>query len=176
MEKGYIQIYTGHGKGKTTAALGLGLRAVGNGLKVLMIQFLKGTHTSELTSIATFGDAFQVKRIGEHKKFFWNLTLEEKKVYKEQVQNEIQEIEEILREGSFDVIILDEVFGAITNEMLSTSQLLRIIELKQLHAELVLTGRDAPQVIIERADLVTEMRMVKHYYQQGIASRMGIEF
>jgi cob(I)alamin adenosyltransferase len=176
MEKGYVQIYTGHGKGKTTAALGLGLRAVGEGLSVVMVQFLKGTHTSELNSIATFGEAFQVKRIGEHKKFFWTLSAEEKQVYKEQVQREFDTIKTMTLGGKYDVVILDEVLGALSNEMVSVEQLLELIELKPLHIELVLTGRDAPQAIIERGDVVTEMKMIKHYYQQGVQSRRGIEF
>jgi len=176
MEKGYIHIYTGYGKGKTTAALGLGLRAIGEGLSVLMIQFLKGTYTSELASIATLGESFQVKRIGEHKKFFWTLTPEEKSLYKKQVEDEIQSIEELIQTEEYDVIIFDEIFGAITNEMISVEQLMQFIDQKPVHVEYILTGRDAPLIVQERADLVTEMRMIKHYYQQGVASRRGIEF
>lgn len=176
MEKGYIQIYTGDGKGKTTAALGLGLRAVGNGMKVLLIQFLKGTQTGELTSVQAFNGAFEVKRIGEHKKFFWTLTQEEKMEYRRQVQMEIESIDIHVQYGDYDLIILDEIFGALSNEVIFEEQVLYWLESKSPNIELILTGRGAPSSIIERADLVTEMRPIRHYYSQGIQSRQGIEY
>lgn len=176
MEQGYIQLYIGHGKGKTTAALGLGLRAVGNGMKVLLIQFLKGTQTGELESIATFGEVFEVKRIGEHKKFFWKLTDEEKEGYRKKVQQEIEVIDDLVRYGDYDLIILDEIFGALTNGMVYEEQVLYWLESKSPNIELVLTGRDAPKEVMNRADLITRMEPVKHYYQQGVLSRKGIEY
>lgn len=176
MDKGYIQIYTGEGKGKTTAALGLGFRAVGDGLKVLMIQFLKSAHTSELESAKVFGDSFEIRRLAVHNKFFWQLSEEEKSVFREQLQEEWCQIEEVLLGGHWDLIILDEIFGALTNEMITPQQLHKIIESKPKHIELVLTGRGAPIEFIEKADLVTEMKKVKHYYEQGVQSRKGIEF
>lgn len=176
MEKGYIQIYTGDGKGKTTAALGLGLRAVGSGMKVLLIQFLKGTQTGELTSIEALNGSFEIKRIGEHKKFFWTLSQEEKVEYRRQVQKEIESIDVQIQYGDYDVIILDEIFGALGNEVVYEEQVLYWLESKSPNIELILTGRNAPLTIIERADLVTEMQPVKHYYSQGVKSRLGIEF
>lgn len=176
MESGYIQIYTGQGKGKTTAALGLGLRAVGHGLKVLMIQFLKSAHTSELDSLKAFGDAFEIRRLTVHKEFFWKLSEAEKETVKEQLQQEWHQIEEALIGGHWDLIILDEIFGALYNGMVSDDQLERVLEIKPKQIELVLTGRYAPMKFIEKADLVTEMKKIKHYYDQGVPSRKGIEF
>jgi cob(I)alamin adenosyltransferase len=169
MEKGYIQIYTGHGKGKTTAALG-------DGLKVLMIQFLKSVHSSELESVKAFGDSFEIGRLAVQGKFFWQLNEEEKKDFKEQLQRELHQIDEALLGGRWDMIILDEIFGALGNGMISADQLDKILEMKPQHLELVLTGRGAPAEFIEKADLVTEMKQIKHYYEKGIGSRKGIEF
>lgn len=176
MKKGYIQIYTGNGKGKTTAALGLGFRAVGNGLKVLMIQFLKGSPTSELESIKALGGAFKIIRIAEHKKFFWQLSEVEKEEFKSLLQQELRQVDEAFESGEFDIIILDEIFGALGNGMLTTEQLVHLLDIKPENVELVLTGRDAPELFIERADLVTQMKSIKHYYDKGVSGRKGIEY
>jgi len=176
LEKGYIQVYTGNGKGKTTAALGLGLRAVGSGCKVIMIQFLKGSPTGELKSTQWLEGQFEIIRLVPQNKFFWQLTDEEKMILKEQLNNEINRIYQILEEASCDILILDEVFGALNNEMISLSQLNKVFDLKPEHMELILTGRNAPESIIERADLVTEMNPIKHYYEKGVKSRKGIEY
>jgi cob(I)alamin adenosyltransferase len=176
MEKGYIQIYTGDGKGKTTAALGLGLRATGNKLKVMMVQFLKATHTSELDSVQQLGGHFEILQIAGHKKFFWQLSDEEKEVYKNKVQEAYQEVVEMIQSAKYDVFILDEILGAIKNEMVTIEQVKHLMEIKPESMELVLTGRNAPKELVERADLVTEMKMIKHYYEQGVISRKGIEY
>ena len=176
MEKGYIQIYTGNGKGKTTAALGLGLRGVGNGLKVIMVQFLKGTHTSELDSVKLLEGDFEIIQIAGHKKFFWQLSEEEKLEYKEKVQIAIKKVSILITSKDYDIFILDEILGAIKNEMITIDQVLELLDTKPDKMELVLTGRDCPIELIEKADLVTEMKQVKHYYTKGIKSRKGIEF
>ncbi|PKM94746.1 MAG: cob(I)yrinic acid a,c-diamide adenosyltransferase [Firmicutes bacterium HGW-Firmicutes-1] len=176
MDKGYIQIYTGNGKGKTTAALGLGLRAVGSGCKVIMVQFLKGSPTSELISTKLLGNQFEIIRLVAHEKFFWQLTEIEKTSLKQQLDIEIRRVFEILDKNLCDVLILDEIFGALTNEMVTMEQLNQILDLKPEGLEIVLTGRNAPEEIIDRADLVTEMKPIKHYYEKGIKSRKGIEY
>ncbi|TCK98650.1 cob(I)alamin adenosyltransferase [Natranaerovirga hydrolytica] len=176
MKKGYVQIYTGDGKGKTTAALGLGLRAVGNGFKVIMVQFLKSAHTSELESVKELGNQFEIKQIAGHKKFFWQLTQEEKEAYKEKVQQAFETVNEMVQSGAYDVFILDEILGAIKNEMITIEQVQTLMQMKPESMEMVLTGRDAPQALIESADLVTEMKMIRHYYEQGVQSRKGIEY
>jgi cob(I)alamin adenosyltransferase len=176
VDKGYIQIYTGNGKGKTTAALGLGLRAVGSGCKVIMVQFLKGSPTSELISTKLLGNQFEIIRLVAHEKFFWQLTEIEKTSLKQQLDIEIRRVFEILDKNLCDVLILDEIFGALTNEMVTMEQLNQILDLKPEGLEIVLTGRNAPEEIIDRADLVTEMKPIKHYYEKGIKSRKGIEY
>lgn len=176
LEKGYIQVYTGNGKGKTTAALGLGLRAVGSGCKVIMVQFLKGFPTSELRSIEWLNNQFEIIRLVPQDKFFWQLSVEEKEKLKEQLEKEVKRIYQILERALCDVLILDEIFGALSNEMITINQLNELLDLKPEHMELILTGRNAPKKIIDRADLVTEMKPVKHYYEKGVKSRKGIEY
>lgn len=176
VEKGYIQIYTGNGKGKTTAALGLGLRAVGSGCKVIMVQFLKGFPTSELISTQWLGNQFEIVRLVPQDKFFWQLTNEEKEELKFKLDIEINRVYQIIKEGQCDVLILDEVFGALSNGMVELDQLNELLDIKLDSMEIVLTGRNAPEVIIERADLVTEMNPIKHYYEKGVKSRKGIEY
>lgn len=174
MKKGYVQVYTGNGKGKTTAALGLGFRAVGRGFKVLLVQFLKAMETGELESIARF-DNFAVKRLGETKKFSWTLTKEEKDELVNNTQREWKELNQWLQVNPVDVLILDEVMGALKVGLISTQQLADFIDNKPEGMELILTGREVPKEIEDRADLITEMRKIKHYYDQGVPSRDGIE-
>jgi cob(I)alamin adenosyltransferase len=165
-----IQVYTGNGKGKTTAALGLGLRAAGHGLKVALIQFLKGQPTGELDLLAKF-PLFSLVRAG---------SLDSFKAPAAELTRESAEIlqfagEEMLS-GSFDLIILDEINVAMQLGYLSTKAVLDFVDKKPEGTELILTGRGAPAEIIERADLVTEMRPLKHPYQKGIRARPGIEY
>ncbi|MBM7582100.1 cob(I)alamin adenosyltransferase [Caldicoprobacter guelmensis] len=176
MEVGYVQVYTGDGKGKTTAALGQGLRAVGRGLKVVMVQFLKGIESGELEAIKRLGPQFTIMRFAETKKFFWQLTDEEKEQLKEKTQQEMQKLEQLMEEGSCDVLILDEIMAAIHSGLVSVDEVCRIIDNKPKGMELILTGRNVPREIAERADLITEMRNVKHYMDKGVQARKGIEY
>ncbi|MCR4442809.1 MAG: cob(I)yrinic acid a,c-diamide adenosyltransferase [Peptococcaceae bacterium] len=175
MEKGYIQVYTGNGKGKTTAALGLGLRAVGRGLKVVMFQFLKGGFSGELESARRLAPYFEIRRLAAADKPTWALLEDEKSVLREKFAQEYAELEKFIREGSADLVILDEVMAAVHYGLLNASDVCRLMEIKPQEMELVLTGRNAPPEILERADLVTEMRPVKHYYSSGVKARDGIE-
>lgn len=174
MKKGYVQIYTGNGKGKTTAALGLGFRAVGRGFKVLLVQFLKGMYTGELESIKKF-DNFTTKRLGETNKFSWNLSEDEKQELINKTQKEWREFTEFINNNPCDVLILDEVMGALKVGLISVEQLCQFIDNKPEGTELILTGRDVPKEIEDRADLITEMRKIRHYYDKGVTSRDGIE-
>ncbi len=176
MERGYVQIYTGDGKGKTTAALGLGLRAVGRGLKVIMIQFLKGTATGELEAVKKLWPRFDIIRFAETKKFFWKLTDEEKAQLKAKTQREIKKLDEFMKDNVCHVLILDEIMAAVHSGLVSQEQVCRIIDRKPKEMELILTGRDVPETIAERADLITEMRLIKHYIDQGVPAREGIEY
>ncbi len=175
MEKGYVQVYTGDGKGKTTAALGLGLRAAGHGFKVIMFQFLKGAYSGELDSTPLLDGRFTIIRLGETKKFFGTLNEQEKKELKEKLQEELKQVEAILKSEDCDILILDEIMAALHGELITVEQVCELIDARPGGMELVLTGRKAPQAVIDRADLVSEVRCVKHYMNQGVPARAGIE-
>ncbi len=175
MEKGYVQVYTGDGKGKTTAALGLGLRAAGRGFKVIMFQFLKGAYSGELDSTLLLDGRFTIIRLGETKKFFGALNEQEKKELKEKLQEELKQVEAVLKSEDCDILILDEIMAALHGELITVEQVCELIGARPGGMELVLTGRKAPQEVIDRADLVSEMRCVKHYMDKGVPARAGIE-
>jgi len=175
MEKGYIQVYTGNGKGKTTAALGLGMRAAGRGFKVLMIQFLKGTYTGELESIKKLAPEFNLIRFGETKKFFFSLSDEEKKELGRKIREEFSNLPQLLADNPCDVLILDEIMGTIADGFISVEEVTEFLDRKPEGMEIVLTGRDVPDEIAVRADLITEMVPRKHYMDAGVPARIGIE-
>lgn len=172
LERGLVQVYTGNGKGKTTAALGLGLRAAGHGLKVHMIQFMKGG--------GPYGEHAAAERLAP-----W-LTISptgragwvKKGVPEPEDRREAQRALELARQtlsADYDLVILDEANGAVDFGLIAVEELLALIAVKPPEVELVLTGRNAHERIMEAADLVSEMREVKHYYRQGIGFRSGIE-
>ncbi len=176
MDKGYVQVYTGNGKGKTTAALGQAFRAVGQGMKVMVIQFLKGIPSGEMTAAERLGPDMKILRFERNKKFFWQLTEKEKRELQEDIQKAVNYTMEILCHNSCDMLILDEIMGAIHSGLVSIDQVIQIIEAKPPSMELILTGRNVPSEIADYADLVTEMKPVKHYYEKGVAARRGIEY
>ncbi len=176
LDKGYIQVYTGDGKGKTTAALGLGLRAVGNGLRVLMIQFLKGWSTGELAAIKGLEPNFKIIRFAETEKFIFQMSKDEKTTLKEKINDELKWLYKELDTNPCDLLILDEILGCIDTGLVDIRTLLDLINKKPGRMEIVLTGRNAPKDIIDRADLVTEMKPIKHYMDKGVAARRGIEY
>ncbi len=171
MEKGQIHIYTGNGKGKTTAALGLALRSAGAGHKVWIGQFAKGTEQSEHTALKRFDDLVTIKLFGKDSFILKEPDQEDIRCAKEG----LAEASEILTLGEHRVVILDEACIAIHFNLITLEELLEVIEKKPEPVELIITGRNAPQKLIDAADLVTEMREVKHYYTQGIQARRGIE-
>jgi cob(I)alamin adenosyltransferase len=174
--KGLIHVYTGDGKGKTTAAIGLGVRASGRGLKVLMVQFLKGTPTGELFSLKLLEPGFELYRGKELKKFTWEMSQEEKVQTAAEQQELFQYAKTAALRGGTDLLILDEALGAITTGMLSKADVLEFVQNKPESLELVLTGRNAPAELTELADYVSEIRAVKHPAEKGIMGRKGIEF
>jgi cob(I)alamin adenosyltransferase len=169
--KGYVQVYTGDGKGKTTAALGLAMRAAGAGLKVYVAQFVKGMKYSELDTLAKLSEHITVKQYGLNC-FIRN---EPKEEDIQAAQEGLKEVREIMQSGDYQVIILDEANIATFYNLFSAEDLLDFILEKPEGVELVITGRRADPRIIEAADLVTEMKEIKHYYQKGIQARDGIE-
>lgn len=169
--KGFVQVYTGNGKGKTTAALGLALRAVGAGYRVFIAQFVKGMNYSELNALERFSDLITVKRYGRD--CFICRKPEEEDV--RLAQHGLQEVEDLIASGSYSLVILDEANICTYYTLFSVDALLHVIDNKPESVELVITGRYADPRILARADLVTEMREVKHYYADGIEARKGIE-
>lgn len=176
LSKGLIQVYTGNGKGKTTAALGQALRSSGRGLTVYMVQFLKSSDTGELHSAEKLYPAFQIFRFERPRGFFWTLNEAEKMELKEDINKAYEFCQRVLAEKSCDILILDEIMGVIKNGLLSSNEVLDLIKCKPEDMELILTGREVPTEIVEAADLVTEMKEIKHYYEKGIAVRKGIEY
>jgi len=171
MDRGYVQVYTGNGKGKTTAMIGLAIRASGANLRVYIGQFIKSIEYHEVAVI---------------KKHLPNITVElyglgrtlERKPAEEDVQAAkigLEKVRDAIFSGKYDVVVMDEVNIALYLKLLDVSNVLELIHTKPSNVELVLTGRFAPPEIIDVADLVTEMTEVKHYYENGISARDGIE-
>jgi len=171
LKKGYVQIYTGGGKGKTTAAIGLALRATGAGLKVFIAQFVKGMKYSELDALEKHKDKITVKQYGRDC-FIHN---DPKKEDIEAAQKGFKEVKEIINNGKHDLVILDEACIAIYYDLFSESDLINVIKNRPGHVEIVITGRKASEKLLEIADLVTEMKEIKHYYTAGVQARLGIE-
>lgn len=170
MEKGYIHVYTGNGKGKTTAAFGLALRAVCAGKKVYVGQFVKGMKYCEATcdkylpniEIHQFGDTCFIDR--------------------EPTEEDIQLAKDgydacaaALKSGAYDLVVLDEINIALYFKLFSVEDVIKMLEDRAPHVEVVLTGRYAPDALLDIADLVTEMKEIKHYYTQGVLSREGFD-
>ena len=171
--RGMIQVYTGTGKGKTTAALGLAMRALGHGLKVYIIQFMKGNiRYGELETARQLSPNIVIKQMG--RETFVDRDNPDK-IDIELAQRAFQLAKEIVSEGAHDIVVLDEINVAVDYGLIPLHAVLELLDSKPHHVELILTGRYARQEVIERADLVTEMREVKHYYQEGIPSRKGID-
>jgi len=169
--KGYVQVYTGNGKGKTTAAIGLAVRAAGANLKVFIGQFVKGMHYSELESLKRFSDLITIKQFGRECFIFHDPTQEDIQC----ARDGLKEAKEIINSGEYQVVILDEINIALYYKLFPIDEVIDIIKNKPENVELILTGRYAPQEIIDIADLVTEMREIKHYYVKGVVAREGIE-
>jgi cob(I)alamin adenosyltransferase len=172
MRKGYIQVYTGNSKGKTTAALGLALRAAGAGLKVFIAQFIKKRRCSEHKALERFSDLITFKQYGTGFLKGDKPTIPEIHAAKKG----LEEIKKIILSSKYDMVILDEINIAVHHKLFSVDELLKVLDAKPAGVELVLTGRYADKKIIEKADLVTEMKEIKHYLQKGIKARAGIEF
>jgi len=172
LEKGFVHVYTGCGKGKTTAALGLGLRATGAGLKVHMIQFMKGRRYSEIDAIKNLSN-FTISQYGRDE--FVNKEKPEK-IDIDLAQKGLVYAKEVIKNGKYDMVILDEINVAIDYKLVALNDVINLIKEKPEKLELVLTGRYAHPEIIKISDLVTEMLEIKHPYQKGVSCRKGIDF
>ena len=175
VRRGLIIVNTGPGKGKTTAAMGTAFRAVGNGMKVLMLQFLKGSwHYGELDAAKAFGDNFVMKQMGRGfvKVGGADTDPEDIKLVEEAWEESRQEI----LSGKWDLIILDEINYAISYGMLDPKKVVETLQQRPPMLHVILTGRNAHPSIIEAADTVTEMKQIKHAYEKGILAQRGIEY
>jgi cob(I)alamin adenosyltransferase len=168
---GYVQVYTGNGKGKTTAAFGLALRAAGAGLRIYIAQFMKMGDYSELKALARFQELITIEQFGTGRFVRGRPAPEEVGA----ARAGLTAVTHAVNSGQYDMVIVEEGNVAVSCGLLTVDNLLDLITTKPEALELVITGRSADARIIEAADLVTEMREVKHYYQKGVAARVGIE-
>jgi len=173
LEKGLVQVYTGSGKGKTSAAFGAALRAIGRGLKVYIIQFIKGGFD--------YGELYSVKSLPNLKlaAFGRGRFITESQPLKEDIQlarDGLELAQKVVKSGEYDMVVLDEINVALHLKMISVDDVIQLIRNRPQHVELILTGRNAPAQIVEVADLVTEMKEIKHPYADGVPPRKGIEY
>lgn len=173
MTKGYVQIYTGDGKGKTTAALGLAMRAAGAGLRVYIGQFIKDMEYGEIGIIRERLPEITAELYGNEAGCIIDRAPSEEDV--RCAQQGLARAKAVLSGGEYDLVILDELTIPLSMGLLDLSEILEMIRQKPENVELVITGRSAPAELIDMADLVTEMKEVKHYYREGVLSRRGIE-
>ena len=173
LDRGLVQVYTGDGKGKTSAAFGLALRAIGRGLRIYIIQFIKGGFD--------YGELYMVDKLPnlELKAFGRGRFVMEKPPRKEDInlaQKALQLAKEVVKSGKYDIVTLDEINVALNLKLVNIDETLQLIKNKPKHVELILTGRYAPPKLIEAANLVTEMHEIKHPFTQGVKPRKGIEY
>jgi cob(I)alamin adenosyltransferase len=171
MRKGYVQVYTGNGKGKTTAALGLAIRAAGAGFRIFIAQFIKKKKCSEHHLLSGLGDSITVRQYGRGLIMGREPSSGDRKAAREGYD----EVKDILLSGRYDMVILDEANVAVRYGLITAQELLELIARKPKKVELVITGRYADERVMQAADLVTEMREIKHYGKQGVSARRGIE-
>ncbi|MFC1801286.1 cob(I)yrinic acid a,c-diamide adenosyltransferase [Nanoarchaeota archaeon] len=204
MKKGLVHIYTGKGKGKTTASIGLALRAVGQGFKVFIIQFMKGgAYTGEYISAKNFLPNIEIMQFGKHcikeikqtklKGFdesyaYFDFVRDDifcgdcrncflnDETQKEYVELAWKKALEVIHSGDYGMVILDEINNALGTKLLAVDRAISLIKNKPPHVELILTGRNAPKEICKMADLITEMKAIRHYFDKGVGARRGIEY
>lgn len=169
---GIVQVYTGDGKGKTTAALGLAVRAAGAGLRVFFGQFCKGQPTSEYVALERLADLITVRHCGG----CGFITGEPSDEDRDAAAEMLQAAREAIFSGDYDIVVMDEVNVAVALGLLQLTAVLDLLDERPAAVELILTGRDAHPALRKRADLVTEMRAIKHPYQEGLPARKGIEY
>ncbi|MEG6617140.1 cob(I)yrinic acid a,c-diamide adenosyltransferase [Peptococcaceae bacterium 1198_IL3148] len=172
---GLVLVFTGEGKGKTTAALGTALRAWGQGMKVLFLQFIKGSwHTGEQKAFAKLGNNIEIHQLGLG---FIDFNDENQMLqHRQAAQQGIKMAQAAIASGEYQMIVLDEINYAIAYRLVEATAVVELIKTKPQHLHIILTGREASAEIIDLADLVTKMEMIKHPYQKGITAQKGIEF
>ncbi len=172
--KGYAQVYTGHCKGKTTAALGLAFRAMGSGLKTYIGQFMKGQHYGELEAARLVKPYITIEQYGRK-----DLVHVKEPPLQEDIrmaEDGLSKARSAMLSGAYDIVVFDEILTAHDFRLLSVESILELVRIKPYNVEIVFTGRYAPQEVIDAVDLVTEMVEIRHYYSKGVEARKGIEF
>jgi len=173
MKKGLLIVYTGDGKGKTTAALGQVWRALGSGFKICIIQFIKGSWTyGELEAARRYSDLLELHVLG--KGFTWKSKDLEKDI--EAAQQAWGFATEVISSGKFSMVVLDEMTYLLKYKMVDETEVIDFLSNRPKNLHIIVTGRDAPDALVEVADLVTEMRDIKHHFNSGINAQRGIEF
>ncbi len=173
LEKGYTQVYTGNCKGKTTAALGLAFRAMGSGYRTYFGQFMKGQQYGELESARMCAPYITIEQYG--RKDLMHVTVPPREEDVRMAEDGLAKARAAMMSGDYDIVVFDEILTAHVFHLVSVDTMLDLIRTKPDNVEIVLTGRQAPQEVIDAADLVTEMVEVKHYYTAGVEARKGIE-
>jgi len=170
--RGLLIVFTGGGKGKTTAAIGLAVRALGSGMRTSIIQFIKEWETGEHRALPQLSEGrIEVLRMGSG--FVFSRPAPAEAV--EAARKAVETARERLTGGNYDIVVVDEIFAAVEAGLISEKEVLGLAEVRPAGVHLVMTGRGAPQSIVERADTVTEMRAIKHHYTQGVKAQAGIE-
>ncbi|MEX1376478.1 MAG: cob(I)yrinic acid a,c-diamide adenosyltransferase [Eubacteriales bacterium] len=175
MKKGYLQVYTGNGKGKTTAAVGLAVRGAGAGLQVVVSQFMKAMDTSEVKILNKIENV-DILRYAQSKKFVWDMTDKEKEHLGELMHRQLSDTLKEAKKDKADIVIFDELLGAFHAGFIGREQIENMLDNRPDTVEYIITGRNAPEWLLDRADLVTEMTEYKHYMAEGVNGRKGIEF
>ncbi len=172
--KAYVHLYTGHGKGKTTAALGLALRAAGHGMRSIIIQFMKGQHYGELDAVKRLDGLITIEQHGSAAFCMPddNNVIEHQRLAREALEH----TREVLYGGVYPLVVLDEIVTAYLFKLVRLDEIMGLLKGRPAGVELILTGRGAPKELIDACDLVTEMREVKHYFTAGVEGRKGIEY
>lgn len=173
LDKGFLQVYTGNGKGKTTAAIGQAVRATGFGLRTYFVMFMKEFPYNEVNSLEKLKDLITFVQIGKDDFVYKKIPPSEEEKLK--IKNALNEAKAKMLSGEYDLVVLDEIFVSIYFGLIDKEEVISFITAKPDNVELILTGRYCPQEIIDKADLVTEMKEVKHYYEKGVLARRGIE-
>ncbi|WP_249290066.1 cob(I)yrinic acid a,c-diamide adenosyltransferase [Bianquea renquensis] len=176
MRTGLVHAYFGEGKGKSTAALGLGLRCAGSGMTVFVIQFLKSSQSGELEAVKRLEPAFKIFRFDRMRREIWPSTAQQMEESRKDSANAMQFARKVMSAHQCDVLILDEVLTAIAQRIVELNEVLDLIEKKPTDIEIVVTGKTLPDAIYRRSNYVTEMRLWKHPRQDGIEAREGIEY
>ncbi len=175
MDKGLVQIYTGEGKGKTTAAFGQAMRAAGRGLSVEILQFLKGRDSGEVLFLREQSSRISVQRFNSLRKMPWKMNTYELAILGEETKKGMEQARQIATDGNCDLLILDEIIGACNKGIVTIDDIEDVITMAQGNMEIILTGRHADEKLVAIADLVTEMKKIKHPFDRGVQARTGIE-